>query len=85
MLEGQRWITMAITAVCLAGTVLNVRKSVLCFYLWMVGNVAWLLVDLSAEAYSRAVLDAVQFGFAAWGAIAWSRKATSGEAKKQDA
>ena len=36
-------ITWLFTAVSLAGTVLNVRKNILCFYLWAVGNIAWLV------------------------------------------
>ena len=35
--------TWIITFVSLAGTVLNVRKNILCFYLWAIGNIAWLV------------------------------------------
>ena len=66
--------TWLITAVCLIGTVLNVKKNVLCFYLWAIGNIAWLGYDLWSGLYSRAVLDVVQFGFALWGIWEWSRK-----------
>ena len=40
MMAAFTWI---ITFVSLAGTVLNVRKNILCFDLWAVGNVAWLV------------------------------------------
>ncbi len=66
--------TWAITAVSLTGTVLNVRKNILCFYLWGVGNIAWLAFDLWSGLFSRAVLDAVQLAFAIWGIIAWRKK-----------
>ncbi len=59
---------------CLTGTVLNVKKNVLCFYLWAVGNVAWLVYDLLTGLYSRAMLDLIQLGFALWGIWEWSRK-----------
>lgn len=65
--------TWLITAVCLIGTVLNVKKNVLCFYLWAVGNVAWLVYDLLTGLYSRAMLDLIQLGFALWGIWEWSR------------
>ncbi len=65
--------TWLITAVCLTGTVLNVKKNVLCFYLWAVGNVAWLVYDLLTGLYSRAMLDLIQLGFALWGIWEWSR------------
>ncbi len=66
--------TWTITAVSLTGTVLNVRKSIWCFYLWGIGNIAWLAFDLWSGLFSRAVLDTVQLAFAMWGIIAWSKK-----------
>lgn len=65
--------TWLITAVCLTGTLLNVKKNVLCFYLWAVGNIAWLVYDLLTGLYSRAMLDLIQLGFALWGIWEWSR------------
>ena len=38
--------TWAITILSLTGTALNVRKNIWCFYLWTVGNIAWLGFDL---------------------------------------
>ena len=63
--------TWVFTAISLAGTALNVRKNVLCFYLWAVGNVAWLGFDVASGLYSRAVLDVVHLAFAIWGIFAW--------------
>ena len=71
MITAFTWI---VTALCLAGTVLNVKKNVLCFWLWSVGNVAWLIFDLCSGLYSRAVLDSVQLAFAVWGIFAWRKK-----------
>jgi len=65
--------TLVITVLSLTGTVLNVRKNILCFYLWAVGNIAWLVFDLWSGIYSRAVLDAVQLAFAIWGIIEWRK------------
>ena len=59
-----------VTATCLAGTVLNVKKVRWCFHLWAVGNIAWLAIDLSNRIYSRAFLDLVQLALAVWGASA---------------
>jgi len=66
--------TWAITTVCLAGTILNVKKNILCFYLWTFGNLAWLVFDLQSRLYSRAVLDVVQLGFSVWGIFEWRKK-----------
>ena len=64
-------ITWLFTAVSLAGTVLNVKKNILCFYLWSVGNIAWLTYDIASGLYSRAILDVVHLAFAIWGIFAW--------------
>ncbi len=68
--------TWFITFVSLAGTVLNVRKNILCFYLWSVGNLAWLGFDIASGLFSRAVLDIVHLTFAIWGIFAWREKDT---------
>ena len=68
MMAAFTWVFMAIS---LAGTALNVRKNVLCFYLWSVGNLAWLGFDVASGLYSRAVLDIVHLAFAIWGIFAW--------------
>lgn len=47
--------TWAITVLSFTGTALNVRKNIWCFYLWAVGNIAWLGFDLWSGLYSRAV------------------------------
>ena len=62
-----------VTAICLAGTVLNVKKVRWCFHLWAIGNIAWLAIDLSNRLYSRAFLDLVQLALAIWGAVEWRR------------
>ena len=64
------WIT---TAVCLLGTILNVKKMNICFYLWLIGNIAWLCIDIYNESWSRAILDIVQGVFAVWGIIEWRK------------
>lgn len=73
------WFT---TALCLLGTVLNVKKMVACFYLWTVGNVMWLAFDLMQGLYSRAVLDTVQLILALWGIKCWSRHPPKGNGER---
>ena len=74
MFEPVRIFTWAVTAICLAGTVLNVKRSRWCFVLWIAGNIAWMIYDVRSGLYSRAVLDLVQLGFAVWGLIEWTKK-----------
>ena len=69
--------TWAITIISLTGTILNVKKNSLCFWLWSFGNTAWLSYDLWLGLYSRAALDVVQLAFAIWGIVAWKKKSPS--------
>lgn len=62
------WIT---TAVCLAGTVLNVKKMSACFTVWLIGNILWLIWDIHNGFTSRAVLDIVQGCMSIWGIRSW--------------
>lgn len=62
------WIT---TAICLLGTILNVKKLNTCFYLWLIGNILWLCIDIYNGLWSRAILDIVQGVLAVWGIIEW--------------
>ena len=64
------WIT---TAICLLGTILNVKKLNACFYLWLFGNILWLCIDIYNGLWSRAILDIVQGVLAVWGIIEWRK------------
>ena len=74
---GNQHHTWAITIISLTGTILNVKKKSLCFWLWAFGNTAWLSYDLWLGLYSRAALDVVQLAFAIWGIVAWKKKSPS--------
>lgn len=63
--------TWIVTAICLLGTILNIKKSYWCFVLWIIGNVCWMAFDLWFGLFSRFSLDVVQLGFAIWGLIEW--------------
>ena len=65
--------TGIISFISLAGTVLNVRKNILCF-LWAVRNIAWLGFDVASGLFSRAELDTVHLAFAIRGIFAWREK-----------
>lgn len=63
-----------VTVASLVGTVLNVKKNPLCFWIWSVSNLAWLCYDVWLGLYSRAMLDSVHFAFALWGIVSWRKK-----------
>lgn len=63
-----------VTAVALIGVVLNARGNIVCFYLWVVSNGFYAIVNVRAEAYSQAALFGVQFGLAIYGHYCWKRR-----------
>ena len=67
-------IGYVLTAMCLIGTVLNCKKIVACFIIWMFANTGWAIYDIYTEQTYRAILDIVQFITAIWGYSEWSKK-----------
>ena len=67
--------TWFLTAISLLGTVLNVRKKILCFYVWLIGDILWCTFDFMNGTYARSILDFVQIVLAICGIISWRKKA----------
>lgn len=65
-------ITWILTAISLAGNILNCVKIRACFIVWVICNTGWILYDAQTGLWSRMTLDIVQtilciFGFISWG------------------
>lgn len=56
------------TAVCITGTVINVKRGNSCFLFWLVGEVMWTAYDITLGLWSRTLLDMLGLALAAWGA-----------------
>ncbi len=66
-------ITWFLTAISLIGTVLNIRKDILCFYIWLIGDILWCALDFHNGTYGRSLLDFVQVILAVCGIISWKK------------
>ncbi len=66
-------ITWFLTAISLIGTVLNIRKNILCFYIWLIGDILWCALDFHNGTYGRSLLDFVQIILAVCGIISWKK------------
>lgn len=71
MLHDVTWI---LTTISLCGTVLNIRKNILCFYIWLLGDILWCLFDVIQGTYGRSTLDFVQVILSICGIVAWSKR-----------
>lgn len=74
--EHLSWILVFLS---LAGNYFVIKKNVLGQWLWAVGNIGWIIVDLWTGLYSQAFLFAVYTGMCVWGIILWTREASAKE------
>ncbi len=66
-------ITWILAILSLFGNIFNVKKKVVCFYIWAIGEIFWFALDLTNKTYGRAFLDLVQLIMAIWGIIEWKK------------
>ena len=56
-----------------AATVFNIRKKIICIYIWLIGDILWFTLDYIAGTYGRAALDFVQVLLAICGILEWKK------------
>lgn len=70
MLHNLMWI---VTGASIVGTILNLKKKKICFWIWLFTNSLWCAYDVWITAYAQAGLQAVYVGLAIWGIIEWRK------------
>ena len=65
------WLT-AIAA--LVGVWLNIRRCVVCFYIWAVTNAMWMYIDVVHGIYAQGVLQGIYFGLSLYGIVQWTKR-----------
>jgi len=76
----QDWILWGVSLLTIFGSILNIKKINLCFWIWSFCNVFWLLFDILNGTYSRAVLDVINLATSIWGIVEWHKNSS----KKSD-
>jgi nicotinamide riboside transporter PnuC len=66
-----QWIATILT---LIGVGLNVKKNRWCFAIWLVGNIMWVIIQVSAGIWGMALCQVVFCGTCIWGWVAWSKE-----------
>lgn len=67
-------IAWIMSAIALAGTILNAEKSRAGFWFWLVSNLFWAVYDFRVGAYAQSALFAVYTLLAVRGLIVWRQK-----------
>ena len=64
-------IIALVSAIAVFGNILNVKRMQICFLVWLLCNIFWLIFDLNQKSYSRSILDLVNLFTSLWGTINW--------------
>lgn len=67
-MKGTRW---TLTALGIAGAILNAFKIDLCFVLWAAGNVGWIVVNLRRRQIQEALLFTAYLATSLIGMYMW--------------
>lgn len=78
MFELVCWLFSIINVI---GTLLNIRKMYLCFFIWSVCNVFWLYLDIVTAQYARIILDVINLITSLYGAYCWYKDSKSNKLK----
>jgi hypothetical protein len=70
MIHNLMWL---VTIASIVGTVLNIQKKPVCFWIWLITNTLWTVYDIWIRNYSQAGLSAIYVGLAVWGILTWKK------------
>ncbi len=65
--------TGLLTILALIGVILNIKKKRICFYIWVVTNTSWAIVDFYKGIPMQGLLFTVYTGLAVWGIFEWKK------------
>jgi len=67
-------ISWILTVISVIGAILNARKSIWGFYIWLPVNVAWIVYNFKIGQPGQAVLFLVYTVISTWGIIQWRKR-----------
>ena len=59
-------LTVVLTISALVGVILNIKKNVWCFYIWLVTNISWAIVDFYKGIPAQGILFTIYAGLAVY-------------------
>lgn len=67
-------ISWPLAMLSITGTIFNIKKKVVCFYIWAFGEIFWISLDFHNKQFGRMFLDFVHLGMAIWGIHTWGKE-----------
>jgi len=67
-------LTWLLTILSLIGVVLNTHQDRRCFYIWIVTNSSWAVVDFYKGIYAQGTMFVLYLVLSVWGLYQWRRK-----------
>lgn len=67
--------TYILTGLALIGVVLNIKKKIACFYIWLFTNASWAVVDFYKDIPAQGFLFVIYTGLAVYGIVEWKKDA----------
>jgi nicotinamide riboside transporter PnuC len=68
--------TCVLTSLAIYGVVLNIKKRIECFYIWLFTNASWAMVDFYKGIPAQGFLFTVYTLLAIYGIYEWRKKET---------
>ncbi|HBA73412.1 MAG TPA: hypothetical protein DCZ63_14850 [Geobacter sp.] len=67
-------ITWVLTILSIIGVILNTYQDRRCFYIWIVTNASWAVVDFSKGIHAQAAMFTLYLCLSIWGLYKWRHK-----------
>jgi len=67
-------LTGILTILALTGVVLNIKKRIECFYIWLFTNASWAVVDFYRGIPMQGILFTIYTLLAVYGIYEWRKK-----------
>lgn len=66
--------TSVLTILALIGVVLNIKKHIACFYIWLFTNLSWAVVDFYKGIPAQGMLFSIYTLLAVYGIYEWRKR-----------
>jgi len=67
-------LTGLLTLLALIGVILNIKKKIACFYIWVLTNASWAIIDFFKDIPMQGILFTIYTGLAIYGIFEWRKK-----------